>query len=158
MIRNHMLSFLTGIAVLIFSQNSLAGELPNVKFTQGVARNLPLSQICTTKWGVDARAVTPTMKATVYKKYGMVNKQGDCALSPRGCEVDHLISRELGGADDIKNLWPQPYGGVWNASVKDKLENRLHTLICAKKPTITLKEAQGCLVNNWINCYKKIYP
>jgi hypothetical protein len=45
----------------------------------------------------------------------------------RRCEIDHLISRELGGADDVKNFWPQPYGThAWNAVLKDRVENRLH--------------------------------
>lgn len=145
------------ISLLIFCSNVLAGELPNNLLTPGVARNISLNQICNTKWGKDARTVTSRMKATVYKSYNMVNRKGDCALSSRGCEVDHLISRELGGADNVKNLWPQPYGGIWNAAVKDKLENKLHSLICAPNPTITLKDAQSCLVNDWIVCYKKTY-
>lgn len=45
---------------------------------------------------------------------------------PHGCEVDHLISLELGGANAIENLWPQPFDGKWNAHVKDRLELRLH--------------------------------
>lgn len=33
----------------------------------------------------------------------------------RRCEIDRLISRELGGTDEIKNLWPQAYGtSPWN--------------------------------------------
>jgi len=38
-------------------------------------------------------------------------------------------------------LWPQAYGTTpWNASLKDKLENRLHKEMCAGH--ITLKEAR----------------
>jgi 5-methylcytosine-specific restriction endonuclease McrA len=43
-----------------------------------------------------------------------------------GCEVDHLISRELGGADATDNLWPQPYTQHPGAHEKDRLENQLH--------------------------------
>jgi len=42
---------------------------------------------------------------------------------PDAYEVDYLITPELGGATDIRNLWP--YGDtVWNAHVKDQLEDR----------------------------------
>jgi hypothetical protein len=32
-----------------------------------------------------------------------------------GRRIDHLISLELGGANTVDNLWPQPYDGEWNA-------------------------------------------
>ena len=39
-------------------------------------------------------------------------------------EVDHLISLELGGSNDGKNLWPQSYLTCpWNSRVKDRLED-----------------------------------
>jgi hypothetical protein len=79
-------------------------------------------------------------------------------------ELDHAISRELGGADDISNLWYECYENVqasnehyyWGAHTKDKLENRLHKEVCDKH-TITLEEAQNCIYNNWIQCYKNYY-
>ena len=72
-------------------------------------------------------------------------------------EIDHLISRELGGADDVKNLWPQSYGtSPWNAHLKDKLENRLHAEIC-RRHTITLKQARDMIVNDWRVAYRKYY-
>jgi hypothetical protein len=46
------------------------------------------------------------MKRKVFKAYGLTGN-GDGACVPDGhgrrCEVDHLISRELGGADEIGN-------------------------------------------------------
>jgi hypothetical protein len=30
-------------------------------------------------------------------------------------ELDHLIPLELGGSNDLRNLWPQPFEGEWNA-------------------------------------------
>ena len=67
-----------------------------------------------------------------------------------------MISREFGGADVVKNLWPQAYGSSpWNAHLKDKLENRLHKEVCAGH--ITLKQAQTMLVNDWRVAYRKYY-
>ena len=37
-----------------------------------------------------------------------------------GCEIDHLISRDVGGADDPMNLWPQPWA---EAHLKDHVES-----------------------------------
>jgi hypothetical protein len=69
-------------------------------------------------------------------------------------EVDHLISLELGGADVAENLWPQSYDTQpWNAHVKDKLEDRLHALVCAGK--MPLEQAQRDMATDWIAAYHK---
>lgn len=74
----------------------------------------------------------------------------------RTCEIDHLISRELGGADVVDNLWPQAYGSSpWNAVLKDKLENRLHKEICTNN--ISLSKARNMLTNDWRKAYIKYY-
>jgi hypothetical protein len=36
-------------------------------------------------------------------------------------------------------LWPQPYGGEWSAHDKDRLECKLHHMVC-KGTTITPKD------------------
>jgi hypothetical protein len=49
----------------------------------------------------------------------------------RTYEVDYLISPSLGGSDDLQKSLAEPYAkGVWNANVKDALEDRLHELVC----------------------------
>ena len=71
-------------------------------------------------------------------------------------ELDHLISLELGGApSDPRNLWPEPYHvvGGWNAHAKDRLENRLHRLVCSGK--LSLAAAQGLIAHHWIEAYRK---
>lgn len=130
-----------------------AGDLPDLKLTPGVSRNLTLDVICTTKWGKDHRAVTEAMKAQVYAAYGLKNRQGECNQSPRGCEIDHLLSRENGGADDVKNLWPEHYGASCGAEKKDHLENVIHGLICSKQ--LTIQQGQDALSQDWIDAYAK---
>jgi hypothetical protein len=62
----------------------------------------------------------------------------------------------LGGADEVKNLWPQAYGtSPWNAVLKEKLENRLNKEMCVGN--ITLKQAQDALVHDWRKAYEKYY-
>jgi len=69
-------------------------------------------------------------------------------------EVDHLISLELGGSNDIANLWPQSYvSEPFNAHIKDKLENKLHALVCSGR--ITVETAQKAIANDWTAAYRQ---
>jgi hypothetical protein len=98
------------------------------------------------------------MKGKVFANYGYTgNDDPRCVpAGNRHCEIDHLISRELGGADDVANLWQQSYGSKpWNAVLKDKLENRLHKEMC--DGNITLQEAQDMLVKDWREAYRRYY-
>jgi hypothetical protein len=76
------------------------------------------------------------MKRDVFAAYAM-SGNADRRRIPgarRRCEVDHLISREFGGADDARHPWPQPFcGNPWNAALKDRVEKRLHRQVCAKR-------------------------
>ena len=68
--------------------------------------------------------------------------------------VTRLISLELGGSNSIKNLWPESYRTrPWNARVKDRLENKLHELVCSGQ--LDLQTAQRAIASNWIEAYKK---
>ena len=98
--------------------------------------------------------MTQQKKEQVYKSYGMPGGDHTGACSgAEGCEVDHLISLEIGGANDEKNLWPQPYEGTRNAHLKDQLEKHFQKLVCGNQ--IPLAEAQKEISTNWIEAYKK---
>ncbi len=112
----------------------LLALLVNLSLTPGVTTRMSLKEICATTWGTDRRFVTVTMKKAIAASYGVPWSQY------ARYEFDHLIPRELGGADDIRNLWPQ----VWaDAHRKDVEENRLHRAVCAPPPTISLAAAQA---------------
>lgn len=133
--------------------------LPDHDLTPGVVTDLTVQQICKKKWGKDRRAVTEAMKRHVFAAYGLSGND-DEACTPdrhkRRCEIDHLISRELGGADDERNLWPQPYGSLpWNAVRKDRVENRLHVEVCAG--TITLEQAQKEIAEDYRVPYRRYF-
>ena len=65
----------------------------------------------------------------VFATYGISSPQ------PQNYEIDYLITPALGGADDIRNLWPQAYSTtVWNAQVKDQLEDYLTTVESGQLP------------------------
>jgi hypothetical protein len=89
-----------------------AADLPDSSLTPGEARVVTKPEVCRRGSSKDARHVTQGMKSQVFQRYGIPggNHTGLCG-GPHGCEVDHLISLELGGANSIKNLWPQPFDG-----------------------------------------------
>lgn len=121
-------------------------RVPDPALTPGATRPVTLTQICTPGSSGKARAVSAKTKKAVYARYHVTPKPG-------GYEVDHLISLELGGSNDIANLWPQPYFGKVNAHDKDALENKLHALVCAG--TVPLGEAQHAISTDWIGALKK---
>jgi hypothetical protein len=90
------------------------------------------------------------MRNQVYVEYGRTE-------GPGCCEVDHLIPLELGGSNDMKNLWPQPDDPRPGSPEKDQLENELHSQVCSGK--MPLADAQKCITSNWAECwYKYVAP
>lgn len=134
-------------------------DLPDLTKTPGKSRaGLTKKVICATLWGKDERHVTQAMKREVFARYGYSGYDDPrCVADAHGktCEIDHLISRELGGADVVENLWPQSYGAPWNAHMKDKLENRLNKELC--KGALSLKDARALLKNDWRKAYRTYY-
>ncbi len=107
--------------------------LVNPALTPGAVRPLTLTTICTTKWGTDARHVDKALRARVFAAYGIPVADRHLYV------VDHLIPRELGGADVEGNLWAELERP---SHVKDQQENALHRAVCAPVPILTLEAAQ----------------
>lgn len=121
--------------------------LPNPQLTPGIFDvSATVDKICQKGYTATVRHVTEAQKNEVFKEYGL-ERSGEY-------EVDHLISLELGGSNSTQNLWPQSYRGMWNARIKDIVENRLHYLVCAGK--MELREAQLLISTNWIQAYCKV--
>lgn len=149
-----VICFLFGLACSIMASEAYAdgaGVLPNKNITSGATRPVDIKTLCTTSTKL-VRNVPEAEKKAVYKSYGM---SGDDRTScTEGFEIDHLVSLELGGSNEQKNLWPQSYCGAQSAHVKDKLENKLHALACSGK--MPLKDAQTCIASDWVACSKKV--
>jgi hypothetical protein len=144
------------LALLASLVPNIAGQyLPVPSITPGIVdKRATVQAVCGTKWGKTRRHVTAAMRAQVFAAYGMTgNKDPRC--QPKGCELDHLISRELGGADDVGNLWPQPNSGSWNAKHKDRLENRLRREVC--HGSLNLEAAQEMERRDWIAAYRQYF-
>jgi hypothetical protein len=84
--------------------------MPDPSKTPGHATYHTMAKVCSIPSTKDTRNVPESAKKEVYDSYGIAKCQAQCA-GPQGCEIDHLISLELGGANTIDNLWPQPYDG-----------------------------------------------
>jgi hypothetical protein len=125
--------------------------LPNPKLTPGAVVEVPRAKLCEKGYARSVRHVSGHTKRAVYIQYGIKSHKGG------KYEVDHLIPLELGGSNDLKNLWPQAYSGEWNAHVKDALEGRLHKMVCEANPAITLNDAQEGIRTDWIMLYQKIF-
>jgi hypothetical protein len=144
--------FLAGLTLALCNRPTSAVTnsqfLPDSTLTPGDTLPGAMEHICTSGYTKTVRHVPASLKKKVYKLYGITHhKRGEY-------EIDHLISLELGGSNDIKNLWPQPYlTKPWNAHKKDRLETRLKRLICVHK--ITLQEAQYAIAHDWVAAYKK---
>lgn len=98
--------------------------------------------ICVTGYTATVRAVTASTKAKVYSEYGITTPTSGAY------EIDHLIPLELGGSNDIGNLWPETAIGADDSHAKDTWENALHGEVCAG--TMTLSVAQDEMVHWWV--------
>ena len=138
------LTWLTG-------QPASAGPLPDSRLTPGATRAISKDQVCVARAGQDEGRTAPAdLASQVFREYRIGTPR------PRAYEVDYLISPALGGADDIRNLWPQPYAeGMWTSRVKDALEDHLRRLVC--EGTIDLATAQHEIASDWIAAYRKYF-
>ena len=127
----------------------MAVTIPNPNLTPGATVLLSQREVCS-ETSAKNKAVPASIRRQVFDEYGIAYAE------PRAYEVDYLITPALGGADDIRNLWPQSSSAtVWNAQVKDALEDYLRGLVCDGR--LDLATAQRDIAGNWIEAYKKYF-
>lgn len=148
---NVLILAVSALLLLIAAVSAFADEprplRPDARLTPGVvlASGVSIAGVCTSGYSKSVRHVTTSTKRLVFARY---------AITPSGAyEVDHLISLELGGSNDVGNLWPQSYLTTpYNARKKDALENRLHWLVCHR--ALSLAAAQRAIATDWIAAYR----
>jgi hypothetical protein len=99
---------------------------------------------------------TERLKRDDIAAYGYARQLGPQAGRMGNYELDHDLALSLGGAPrDPRNLWPQPHEvqGGWGSYAKDRLELRLHDMVCAGQ--VSLAAAQYAMVHDWIAAYKQ---
>ena len=103
-------------------------------------------EICTTSTK-GRRHVTTATKRQLFAAYGISYP------APSGAyEVDHFIPLELGGSNDVANLWPELAKPVPGFHEKDRVENYLHDQVC--NAGMDLAEAQRKIVKDWLSYYQ----
>jgi hypothetical protein len=127
-----------------------ARQIPDSRLTPGAVLLVSASDVCATEPAGKSRYVPAAVAQKVFEEYGISSPQ------PRAYELDYLVAPELGGSDDIRNFWPQPYSAtVWNSHLKDALEDRLHELVCSDQ--LSLATAQHDIAANWVSAYKHYF-
>jgi len=115
---------------------------PNPTLTPGAILTTNASAICTPGYASSVRNVPSATKKQVYAEYSVSYPQ------PTGAyEVDHFIPLEIGGSNDIKNLWLEPASPTPGFHQKDQFENFEHAQVCKGK--ISAAEAQSRMTSDW---------
>lgn len=136
---------LTSTSVLFDTESA-----PNRSLTPGATRQVTISDVCSAPEEEVVGDVSISLRQRVLQEYGIPNAR------PEDYEIDYLIAPRLGGTEDIRNLWPEPYRTrMWNARVKDALEERLHEMVCSGQ--LDLHTAQHDIATDWIAAYKKYF-
>ena len=125
------------------------GALQDITCTPGAVFSAATKdQICVSGYASSVRNVTTAEKNQVYQEYGIQSH------TTGQYEVDHLVSLELGGSNDIANLWPEAANPTPGFHQKDLVENYLHDQVC--NDSITLGVAQEEIATNWLSVYNQI--
>ena len=142
-------AFAAGALMLAGPAWADSGILPDPEITPGAVRTTDVGEICSagTK---QLRHWDRARDDHIMAEYGL----------PSGphpdYEVDHLIPLGIGGADDDRNLWPEPRRSIeqqWSAEVKDRLEWKLRELICSGQ--LDVAEAQKAIAEDWVESYHR---
>lgn len=125
--------------------------LPDPACTPGAASDAVTQDnikttICTKGFTATIRAPEP---ATSPVKRIAMRAYHEPATDIRTTELDHLVPLELGGSNDVKNLWPEPSDepGKGYANTKDRVEGALKTAVCAGK--VPLSVARDLIASDW---------
>ena len=145
------------VAALVFGAYTQtvipANALPDKSLTPGqFDPRLTVDDIC--QFGFSKR-IRPSREASEYLKR-QVFKRYHIDWSRHGeFELDHLVPLDLGGSNELTNLWPEPWTGRWNAHIKDALEVKLAKLVCAGK--VPLAQAQREIALDWVSAYHQYF-
>ncbi len=104
--------------------------------------------ICQQGYARSVRNVPQSEKNQVYAEYGITHHTAG------EFEIDHLVSLELGGSNDISNLWPEAASPTPGFHQKDKVENYLHDQVCSG--AVPLQQAQIEIATNWLAVYQQM--
>jgi hypothetical protein len=123
--------------------------LPDSACTPGaIFADATVQEICTPGYSSSVRNVPFSEKDQAYAEYGISSHYSG------QYEVDHLVPLELGGSNDISNLWPEAASPTPGFHQKDEVENYLHDQVCSG--AVSLKDAQSEIAINWLAVYNRM--
>jgi hypothetical protein len=126
------------------------GPYPDAACSPGaIFASTSIEVICTPGYTQTVRNVSTKLKRQVYAQYGIAYPQ------PAGTfEADHLIPLELGGSNDIANLFPEAAAPAPGFKEKDLVENYLHAQVC--DGLMPLPRAQEEIASDWLGVYRSL--
>ncbi len=146
----HRAGSISATGMGLISEAAESGVIPDHHLTPGATRKVSVAEVCRQRHEEVVREVPAALQQKIFREYGIAN--------PRASEyeIDFLIAPGLGGTDDVHNLWPEPEKApVWNARVKDELEEQLHEMVCDGQ--LDLSTAQSDIAKDWVGAYKKYF-
>jgi hypothetical protein len=139
----------TQLGVRSKTYSCLANQtLPDPACSPGAVLTTDAHVICVAGYTKTVRDVPISEKKEVFAEYGIDWAQHS------GYEVDHIISLELGGSNDISNLYPESFTIQYGAHTKDQFENYLHDQICSGN--MPVEEAQKEIATDWLQYYLEL--
>ena len=126
------------------------GVLPDPRCSPGAySSGLTTAVVCSASFRTGTvRNVPQSEKDAVEAEYGLTPRPYGRTL-----EIDHIVPLELGGSNDVANLYPERAGTQLGYHVKDVLENRLHALVCSG--AMQLRSAQRAIARDWRALYRQ---
>ncbi|MBV9169740.1 MAG: HNH endonuclease [Chloroflexi bacterium] len=125
------------------------GGRPDGACTPGaIIPDVTSDQVCRPGYSSSVRNVPAELSREVYAAYGVVERTAG------EYEVDHLVPLEIGGSNDIANLWPQAAAPPPGWHEKDRVENYLHEQVCAGR--MALFDAQRAVAADWVAVYEQL--
>ena len=106
--------------------------------------------ICTPGYSAASATSARGRRPAIYTEYGIPPAHYGSRY-----EVDHIVSLELGGSNVAANLYPEAARVGPGFHVKDRLENRLHSLVCSGQ--MSLRHAQRGIAANWVVLYREVF-
>jgi hypothetical protein len=132
-----------GSAVPPAGAGTVGVQHPIDHYTPGaVAPGVTFEDLCphlSVLWDRARRSLSDGQRVRVKALYGI-------PAETKVSEWDHLIPRELAGADTQANIWPMVNHD--QDQRKDRLENELHRQVCAGR--LDLGEAQERALRYWL--------
>jgi hypothetical protein len=126
----------------------ILGALPDSACTPGSVLSVSTNEVCQSGYASSVWDVPQSVRDQVYAEYGISSN------TPGQYEVDHLIPMELGGSNDIANLWPEAASPVPGFHQKEQVEDYLHDQVCAGR--MSLVDAQQAIASNWLAVYSQM--